>query len=176
MKHGRAWLKKVRPIGELDQPFVVVSEIPAGSRCKYALDMATGHLELGRIMAPGVTYPTNYGFVPRTRSSDAMELDVMIMTTEPLLPLTTVEVRVVGGLTIHDDGEDPEHKLLAFATCDPTLGHVTELDHVDGELLDRIESFYTTYKQVEGKTVAFLGWADREKALKWLKAALKAVK
>lgn len=114
--------------------------------------------------------------MPRTRSSDAMELDVLIMTTEPLLPLTTVEVRVVGGLTIHDDGEDPEHKLLAFATNDPTLGHVTELDHVDGELLDRIESFFTTYKQVEGKTVAFLGWADRPTSLKWLKSALKAAK
>jgi inorganic pyrophosphatase len=176
VQHGKQWLKQVRKIKDLDAPLIAVCEIPANSRCKYKLCKATGHLELGRVMAPECSYPTDYGFVPRTRSSDKQELDVLIITSEPLLPLTTVEVRVVGGFTINTSGEPPEHKLLAAATMDPAIGHVKELGDVDAALKTKIEKFFTTYKEVEDVKVTFEGWEERAHALKWLKAALAAAK
>ncbi len=176
MQHGKQWLKKIRRIEKIDAPLIAVCEIPAKSRCKYKLDKATGHLELGRVMAEGCEYPTDYGFIPRTRSSDGQELDILVITSEPLLPLTTVEVRILAGFTIHADEEPPEHKLLGAATRDPSIGDVRDLLDVDKTLRNRIETFFTTYKNVEDVHVTFEGWCDRSTALGWLKTSLAAAK
>jgi inorganic pyrophosphatase len=176
MQHGKQWLKKVRRIEDLDAPLIAVCEIPAKSRCKYKLDKATGHLELGRVMAEGCAYPTDYGFIPRTRSSDQGEIDVLIITSEPMLPLTTVGVRIVGGFTILTQGEPAEHKLLAAATKDPSIGNVRDLDDVEKSLRKQIQEFFTTYKQVEDIHVSFEGWVARKQALGWLEAAVLAAK
>ncbi|HEX4450379.1 MAG TPA: inorganic diphosphatase [Kofleriaceae bacterium] len=173
MQYGKHWLKKVRKIEKLDEPLVAVCEIPAKSRCKYKLDKRTGHLELGRIMAPECMYPANYGFIPRTRSSDDMELDILVITSEPLLPLTTVECTIVGGFTIKEPKTPAEHKLLAVATLDPSVNKIGELDEVDTGLRDRIEQFFSTYKLVENIRVEFAGWSKRAEALRWLDDALK---
>jgi inorganic pyrophosphatase len=173
VQHGKQWLKQVRKIADVEAPLVAVCEIPAGSRCKYKLDKATGHLELGRVMAPDCAYPADYGFIPRTRSSDGEELDVLIISSEPLLPLCTVEVRILGGFTLHTEGDKPEHKLVAAATQDPAIGHLKGLADVDALLIRRIEHFFTAYKDDEGIATAFEGWGDRDKALKWLAAAIK---
>jgi inorganic pyrophosphatase len=174
MQYGKQWLKKVRKIDKLDEPLVAVCEIPAKSRCKYKLDKKTGHLELGRVMAPDCAYPANYGFIPRTRSSDDMELDILVITSEPLLPLTTVECTIVGGFTIKEQKTPAEHKLLAVATLDPSVSTIGDLDDVDKDLRARIERFFSTYKLVEDIRVEFAGWGKRADALRWLDDALKA--
>lgn len=176
MQHGKQWLKQVPKITDLEQPLAAVCEIPAGSRCKYAIDKATGQLQLDRVMAPDCHYPTDYGFVPRTRSADDMELDILIISSEPLLPLCVVECRVLGGFMLGTQHEPSEPKLLAAAIKDPALGKLTALDHVDRKLRDRIERFFTTYKQVEGIETMFEGWADRPLAITWLERALAAAK
>jgi inorganic pyrophosphatase len=176
MQYGKQWLKKVPKIVDIEKPISAICEIPAGSRCKYKLDKATGHLELGRVMAPECAYPTDYGFVPRTKSSDGMEVDILIMSSEPLLPLTVVECRIVGGFTLATAHEGTEPKLLAAATRDPALGHIHTLDQVDRKLRDRIEHFFTTYKLVQEIKTTFEGWADRPLALLWLDEAIAAAK
>ncbi|MFT3695856.1 MAG: inorganic diphosphatase [Kofleriaceae bacterium] len=171
MKFGKAWLKKVREPSRIEDPRIVVCEIPSGSRCKYELDKRTGHLELGRIMSTDCVYPTNYGFIPNTLSSDGMELDVLIITSEPLLPLTTVEVHIIGGFTLMEQRKPKEHKLLAVATKDPSVRAITDLDAIDRKQIDRIEHFFTTYKLVEDIKVDFIGWGKRIDALAWLAKA-----
>ncbi|HEX4449454.1 MAG TPA: inorganic diphosphatase [Kofleriaceae bacterium] len=175
MQYGKQWLKKVRKIEKLDKPLVAVCEIPARSRCKYKLDKKTGHLELGRIMAHNCAYPANYGFVPRTRSSDGEELDLLVITSEPLLPLTTVECTVVGGFVIKEQKQPPERKLLAVATRDPSVCDKQDLDEVDEKVRKDIEAFFSTYKRVEGIATEFGGWSKRAEALTWLQEALTGV-
>ncbi|HEX4455978.1 MAG TPA: inorganic diphosphatase [Kofleriaceae bacterium] len=60
-----------------------------------------------------------------------MELDILVITSEPLLPLTTVEGTIVGGFTIKEQKTPAEHKLLAVATLDPSVSKIGELDEVD---------------------------------------------
>jgi inorganic pyrophosphatase len=174
MQYGKQWLKKVRKIDKLDKPLVAVCEIPARSRCKYKLDKKTGHLELARIMAHGCEYPANYGFVPRTLSSDGEELDILVITSEPLLPLTTVECSIVGGFVVKAQHEPPERKLLAVATLDPSVCDVRDLDGVDDNVRKELERFFSSYKRVENISTEFGGWSKRAEALKWLEEALKA--
>lgn len=174
MRLGKKWLKKIRAIENVEDPLVAVCEVPADSRCKYKLNKDTGHLELARILSPDCRYPANYGFVPRTLSSDGMELDILVITSEPLLPLCTVECRIIGGFTLKAQVEAPEHKLLAVATKDPALEDMRELEHVDAEFRGRLERFFTTYKQIEGIEVQLQAWATRADALGWLREALAA--
>src|SRR4051812_16057847 len=107
MKPGKRWVAQIPPSDEPDVWVPMVNEIPAGSSCKYRLDKATGQLELARVLPHEVTYPANYGFVPGTRGVDDEEIDILVLAREPLLPLTIVRARVIGGL-VERAGDQPD--------------------------------------------------------------------
>jgi inorganic pyrophosphatase len=178
MKIGQRWVDAIERSDSIDEwvPFVV--EIASGSRMKYALDKRSGQLLLHRAMADGVSYPTNYGFIPRTfNKADAMELDLLTISSEPLLPLTLAHVRIVGGCTLGSSDESrPEDKILGALIGDPDLASVQDLRDVDTALRARIEQFFETYKKDEGVDVKVSAWFDREAGLAKVKHALKAGK
>jgi inorganic pyrophosphatase len=178
MKIGQRWVDAIERSDSLSEwvPFVV--EIAAGSKMKYALDKRSGQLELNRALEDGVSYPTNYGFIPRTFcKADKMELDLMTISSEPLLPLIIARVRIVGGCTLNSSDESKsEDKILGVLVADPDLKNVTDIDEVDAKLKAKIEAFFKTYKSDEGEDVKFSGWFDRVTALDKVKHALKAAK
>ena len=71
--------------------FSAVIEIPKGSRTKYELDKTTGLMRLDRILYTSTHYPANYGFIPRTYADDLDPLDVLVICTETINPLTLVQ-------------------------------------------------------------------------------------
>jgi inorganic pyrophosphatase len=178
MKIGQRWVDAIERSDSLSEwvPFVV--EIACGSRMKYALDKRSGQLELNRALEDGITYPTNYGFIPRTYcKSDGMELDLMTISSEPMLPLTIARVRIVGGCTLESSDEaKPEDKILGVLVADPNLKAVSDIDDVDKKLKAQIEEFFKTYKDDEAEEVKFAGWFDRLTGLDKVKHALKAAK
>ena len=176
MKPGKRWLKAIAPSDDPDSWVPVVVEIASGSKMKYALDKASGQLELHRALAAGLAYPTNYGFVPRTLGSDGAELDMMILAAEPLLPLTIVRVRPIGGCTIHERGAASEDKLIGVAVGDPSVEHLADIAEVPAELRAQIEQFYRTFKRDQGVEVEFQGWFGRIAAGARLKAGLGATR
>ena len=68
--------------------FMVVIEIPKGSKAKYELDKQTGLLILDRILHTSTHYPANYGFVPKTLAADGDPLDVLVLSGETIFPNT----------------------------------------------------------------------------------------
>ena len=72
--------------------FSAVIEISKGSRCKYELDKKTGMLRLDRILYTATHYPANYGFIPRTYADDGDPLDVLVLCSEEIVPMTLVQV------------------------------------------------------------------------------------
>jgi inorganic pyrophosphatase len=169
MKLGKQWVSKITRSDDPDEWIPAVSEIPSGSCCKYKLDKITGHLELDRVLAKTVRFPTSYGFIPGTRSpADGEETDVLLISCEPLLPLCHVKVRIVGGYTetVHDDEDNgPEDKLVGVVLGDPNVAATRELTDVSRELRDEIETFVKTYKADEDIEVSFDGWYPRADAL-----------
>ena len=44
-----------------------------------------------------IALPTEYGFIPRTRAGDGERMDIFVIAPEPIVPLTIVRVRAIGG-------------------------------------------------------------------------------
>ena len=76
--------------------FISVIEIPKGSKKKYELDKETGLLILDRILYTSTHYPANYGFIPRTYADDGDPLDVLLLCSEEIQPLTLVRTAASG--------------------------------------------------------------------------------
>ncbi|MBR6290278.1 MAG: inorganic diphosphatase, partial [Clostridia bacterium] len=70
--------------------FSAVIEISKGSKMKYELDKATGLMRLDRILYTSTHYPANYGFIPLTYADDNDPLDVLVICSEAINPMTLV--------------------------------------------------------------------------------------
>ena len=146
-----AW-HDVTPGEHLPSEFMTVIEIPRGSSVKYELDKATGLIRLDRMLHSAVYYPANYGFIPQTLAEDDDPLDVLVLCQEPVDPLTLVEARAIGLMTMVDSGKR-DHKVLAVATHDPEYNSFREASELPTHKLAMIRRFFQDYKILEGKAV-----------------------
>lgn len=102
------------------EDFTAVVEIPRGSSCKYELDKKTGLVRLDRVLYTATHYPANYGFIPRTLADDGDPLDVLVLCTESLYPLTLVRVAPIGAMRMIDSGK-LDDKIIAVPLLRPHL-------------------------------------------------------
>lgn len=142
----------VTPGENLPAEFVGVVEIPTGSKVKYELDKQTGLLRVDRVLFSAVHYPANYGFIPQTYAEDDDPLDVLILCQEPVAPLTLVNARAIGVMTMLDSGKR-DHKILAVAADDPDYNGFAEASELPSHRLALLRRFFQDYKQLEGKAV-----------------------
>ena len=133
--------------------FEAVIEIPKGSKAKYELDKSTGMLRLDRILYTSTVYPANYGFIPRTLAEDGDALDVLVLSSEPILPMTLVTCAPIGLLKMVDGGTADE-KVIAVALCDPTYKDYDSVSALPRHVLDEMAHFFGVYKALEHKETA----------------------
>ena len=74
--------------------FIAVIEIEKGSKKKYELDKETGHIILDRILYTSTHYPANYGLIPRTYADDGDPLDVLVLCSETIAPVSYTHLDV----------------------------------------------------------------------------------
>lgn len=132
--------------------FNVVIEISRGSRVKYELDKPSGLLKVDRVLYSSVVYPCNYGFLPRTYCDDGDPLDVLVLGTEPVFPLSILSARAIGVMHMKDEGQRDD-KIIAVHTGDPSLAVYQDISELPMHLFREIRQFFETYKDLEGKTV-----------------------
>ena len=99
--------------------FIAVVEISKGFKNKYELDKETGLIILDRILYTSTHYPANYGFIPRTYGDDGDPLDVLVLCSESLEPLSLVRCYPIGVISMVDNGRNDE-KIIAIPFNDPT--------------------------------------------------------
>ena len=114
-----------------------VVEIPFRSRNKYEIDKKTGKIRLDRVLYSAMGYPTEYGIIENTLAPDGDPLDILIIGTEPTYPGCIVPCRVVGYLTMIDNGKE-DYKLISVVDCDPRYDEVQELKDVSSFTLKEI--------------------------------------
>jgi inorganic pyrophosphatase len=141
----------------------VVVEIPRGSQNKYEIDKETGMIALDRVLHTAQTYPFDYGFVPQTLWDDGDALDVILLTTNPLLPGILVKARPIAMLPMIDGG-DKDEKILAVPANDPRFKNVKDMQDVNEHMLKEFSHFFMTYKQLQGKEVTLEDWQDADAA------------
>ncbi|TSC67805.1 MAG: inorganic pyrophosphatase [Parcubacteria group bacterium Gr01-1014_72] len=141
----------------------VVIEIGRGSKNKYEIDKETGIIALDRVMHTAQDFPVDYGFVPQTHWDDGDALDVMVLTTYPLLPGILVRVRPVALMNMIDSG-DADDKIISVPSDDPRFDDIRDLADVNKHTLKEIEHFYSTYKKLQNKEVKVTGFKGAEEA------------
>ncbi len=133
--------------------FNVVIEIPKGSKVKYELDKPSGLLRVDRILYSSVVYPANYGFLPRTYCDDGDPLDVLVLGSEPVVPMAIMEVRAIGLMRMLDGGE-ADDKIIAVHRHDPAFNGYTDIEQLPNHISLEMRRFFQDYKALEaGKTV-----------------------
>ena len=155
--------------------FSAVIEISKGSKCKYELDKATGMLRLDRVLYTATHYPANYGFIPRTYADDGDPLDVLVLCSEPIVPMTLVQVRPIGAMRMIDSGKQDD-KIIALPISDPTYRGVKSIDELPPHIFDEIMHFFIVYNQLENKQTAVKELFDKEEAEEIIRRAIEDYK
>lgn len=133
--------------------FVAVIEIPKGSKIKYELDKETGLIKLDRILYTSTHYPANYGLIPRTYADDGDPLDVLVLCSETLYPMTLVRCYPIGVIRMIDSGHHDD-KIIAIPFDDPNYNTYQDIDEVPKHVFDEMIHFFKVYKELENKTTA----------------------
>ena len=158
---------RVRP-----ESFMAVVEIEKGSKNKNEMDKETGALRLDRILYTSTHYPANYGFIPRTLGEDGDPLDVLVLCSEGIHPLSLVECYPIGVLTMvdHDEGDE---KIIAIPFGDPTYNTYEDISDLPAHVSNEISHFFSVYKMLEGTETEIGEVAGRKKAEKIIAEALE---
>jgi len=143
--------------------FVAVIEISKGSKIKQELDKETGMLKVDRILHTSMQYPHNYGFIPKTLGDDDDPLDVWVISSESLTPLSIIRCFPIGVIDMLDTGEGDE-KIIAIPFNDPMYNTYTSLDKFAPHIFEELIHFLKVYKELEGKKIEIKGLYGKERA------------
>lgn len=132
------------------EDFIAVIEISQGSKKKYELDKESGFLILDRILHTSTHYPANYGLIPRTLSEDGDPLDVLVLSSETIEPMSLVRCYPIGMITMLDGGKMDE-KIIAIPFSDPTYNGYTDINQLPNHIFEEMRHFFQVYKSLEGK-------------------------
>ena len=152
---------------------IAVIEIEKGSKKKYELDKETGHLILDRILYTSTHYPANYGLIPRTYADDGDPLDVLLLCSEVIQPLSLVRCYPIGVITMKDQGRLDE-KIIAIPFHDPTYNTYHDVSELPAHIFQEMSHFFTVYKNLEGKETVVDELAGAEAAKEVIQKCLDA--
>lgn len=127
----------------------VVIEIPTGSNHKIEWDRKNACFMLDRIEPIAFAKPCNYGFIPQTLDEDGDELDVLMVTDQPLTTGIYTKARVLGVMKFEDDGE-VDDKIIAVPEDDRNNGDMYQtIDDLPKRLIEQINFHFSHYKDLK---------------------------
>ena len=106
---------------------------------------------MDRILHTSTHYPANYGFIPRTYSDDNDPLDVLVLCSEKLMPLTLVKCYPIGVIRMMDNDHE-DNKIIAVPVDDPNYDMYMDIEQLPKHIFDEMRHFFTVYKELESKT------------------------
>lgn len=138
-----------------------IVEVSSGSINKYEIITESGQLKLDRVGYSSLAYPFTYGAIPQTWDLDNDPLDIEIVNiTEPLVPGSVVEARVIGAMKFIDGGE-VDDKIIAVIASDKRSDHIKEVADLGEYFLKETKYYWENYKALKkpgtGAVGEFLG-------------------
>jgi inorganic pyrophosphatase len=147
----------------------VIIEIPKGSNAKYKLDAETGLIKLGEFLPTVARYPANYGFFPRTIAGDGDALDVFVFGREAVVPLTLMQIRVLGAVQTRSPKKGKEFKVIAVCPGDPEFEMFKTLKDLPNYYVDQLAQFFEEYKALEGDPKVVKDFLSPKKTIELIK-------
>ena len=170
-------------------------EIVPTDAVKYELDKASGHLRVDRPQRFSSFPPTLYGFIPQTFCGDLVgelcrettgrgaavrgdgdPMDVCVLTERPAAHAGfLVRAVPVGGLRMID-GNEADDKIIAVLENDVAYGHIEDIRQAPTGLVDRLQHYFLTYKQLPQESPRRVEIADvygRDAALETIRRSIE---
>tara|TARA_B100000700_G_C14811706_1_gene745497 strand:- start:6 stop:593 length:588 start_codon:yes stop_codon:yes gene_type:complete len=148
-----------------------IIELNSNTINKYELITETGHLKLDRVGYSSLAYPFAYGCIPRTWDEDGDPLDIEIVgVTEPLIPGSIVESRIIGVMTF-DDGGEVDDKVIGVIADDKRMDHIISFEDLGNHWITETTYYWEHYKDLKKPgTCNVNGFFGVEKAVDIIKS------
>jgi inorganic pyrophosphatase len=169
-------------------------EIVPTDAVKYELDKQSGHLHVDRPQRFSSMCPSLYGFIPQTFCGDRVAqlcaeraaaagikgdgdpMDICVLTEKTFAQGNFfVQTKPIGGLRMID-GEQADDKIIAVLEADLAYGHIKDIDECPPALVDRLQHYFLSYKQLPGEAprrVEIVSVYDRAEALEVIKRSFE---
>ena len=154
---------------KVPQEVTVFVEIVPRDTVKYEVDKASGFLKIDRPQQYSNVVPTNYGFIPQTYCGDRIAklarensgknitegdgdpLDILVLS-EHHIPRGDIILKAapIGGFCLIDSGE-ADDKIISVLVGDKVFEQYEELAQLPKGILQRIEHYFLTYKNLPGE-------------------------
>lgn len=153
----------------------VYVEIPQGVSVKYELDKESGVIFVDRFLYTAMQYPFNYGFVPGTLAQDEDPVDVLVLSSRPVVPGVVIASRPIGMLEMEDEaGIDNKVIAVPLPKVDPKFKDYNDVSDIPAKTKDEIKYFFENYKKSEpGKWVKVRNWKGKEAAVEEIRKAIQ---
>ncbi|MDQ3365815.1 MAG: inorganic diphosphatase [Myxococcota bacterium] len=178
---ARYHLSRGYPARNRDGSVNAVIEIPSGTTAKFDVDEEDGSLRWARRREDGarrevdyLSYPVNYGMVPRTLAADGDPLDVLVLG-RGIERASVVPTRVIGVLKMAHDGTRDD-KLIAVpldAALRNGFSRLRDLPELDDAYPAARVILVLWFSHYWGRgATEVVGWGDAAEARTILEASL----
>jgi inorganic pyrophosphatase len=168
---------QLKPIDKKDGLLQVIVETPKGSRNKFAFDPEQEIFALKKVLPAGMTFPYDFGFLPKTLAPDGDPIDVLLLMDEPAFPGIAVRARLIGiieGEQLDGKKRIRNDRLVAVAEANHMYANIRRLKDLPDKFLRELQDFFVNYHNLEGKKYKLLGCRGAEAAMILIKKAQKA--
>jgi inorganic pyrophosphatase len=134
----------------------IIIETPKGSRQKYVFDKELRLFRLKKVLAPGLVFPFDFGFIPGTKGEDGDPLDILVLSEYQGFPGCIMDVRMVGCLQakqIVGSNTTRNDRYIGILEQSSDYDRITSLEELPDQLIESIKLFFSTYLQAEGKSI-----------------------
>ena len=124
-----------------------------------------------------MTFPYDFGFLPRTKGGDGDPIDVLLLMDEPAFPGIAVRARLIGiieGEQLDGKKKIRNDRLLAVAEMNHEYAYLQKLADLPKQFLHELEEFFVNYHRLEGKRYKLLGCKDTSVAMRMIHKAQRA--
>lgn len=137
---------------------------------KYEIITESGQLKLDRVGYSSLSYPFAYGAIPCTWDEDGDPLDVEVVgVTEPLVPGSIAEIRIIGIMKF-DDGGEVDDKVIGVLADDKRMDHITSYEQLGAHWLKETQYYWEHYKDLKKPgTCKVNGFFGPDEAVKTIK-------
>ena len=168
-------------------------EIVPTDAVKYELDKQSGHLHVDRPQRFSSMCPSLYGFIPQTFcgeevaklcaertgtsgvKGDGDPMDICVLTEKTFAQGNFfLRAKPIGGLRMID-GKQADDKIISILESDLAYGHIHDITECPKALVDRLNHYFLSYKQLPGdapRRVEIVDVYDREEALDVIRRSL----
>src|SRR5690606_18369346 len=117
-------------------------------------------------------YPANYGFIPQPYWDDKDPLDILVISSVDVYPMSLIEATGIGVMHMSDGGEQDD-TVIAAATNGVSVNYINDLSELPPHTMKEIVRFFQDYKALEGKSVEIQNLYGRAYAQNIIKESIE---